>query len=134
MPRPTPPNNTGRKIIKVNALMMAQLMKHLMEGDYTCKELAEETGLHYVTVLHYTREMYREGVIHICKWDRRPDTKDPIRIYKFGSKPDAKKKIFTEAEKKQRYRDKKRQMDMIHRLAGDSSRLNKKPKAQEATA
>lgn len=131
MPRPAPPCNKGRKIIKVNALMMAQLMKHLLEGDYTCQELAEETGLHYVTVLHYTREMYREGVLHICKWDKRPESKDPIRIYKLGSKPDAKKKIMTDVEKSQRYRQKKKQLKLVQMMAGDSTLFTRKPKAQQ---
>ena len=131
MPRPAPPCNKGRKIIKVNALMMAQLMKHLMEGDYTCQELAEETGLHYVTVLHYTREMYRKGVLHICKWDKRSESKDPIRIYKLGSKPDAKKKIMTDVEKSQRYRQKKKQLRLVQMMAGDSTRCTRKPKAQQ---
>ena len=118
MPRPAPPCNKGRKIIKVNALMMAQLMKHLMEGDYTCKELAAETGLHYVTVLHYTRELYRAGVLHIAKWERCAYGKDQVKIYKFGSKPDATRQRLTDVEKSKRYREKKRQMALLHRLAG----------------
>ena len=130
MPRPAPPCNKGRKIIKVNALMMAQLMKHLLEGDYTCQELAEETGLHYVTVLHYTREMYREGVLHICKWDKRSG-KDPMRIYKIGSKPDAEKKVMTDVEKSRKYRQKKKQIKLVQMMAGDSKRCTRKPKAPQ---
>ena len=128
--RPPPPCNKGRKIIKVNALMMAQLMKHLLEGDYTCQELAEETGLHYVTVLHYTREMYREGVLHICKWDKRSG-KDPMRIYKIGSKPDAEKKVMTDVEKSRKYRQKKKQIKLVQMMAGDSTRCTRKPKAPQ---
>lgn len=118
MPNPTPPCNRGKRFIKINALTMAQLMKHLMEGIYSCKELAAETGLHYVTVLHYTREMYRAGVLHIAKWERCAYGKDQVKIYKFGSKPDATRQRLTDVEKLKRYREKKRQMALLHRLAG----------------
>ena len=56
--RPVPPGLRGRKIIKVGALTYAQLVKHMLHGDMSCHELAEVTGLHYVTVLQYTRELH----------------------------------------------------------------------------
>ncbi len=49
------------KQIKVGALTYAQLIKFMLEGEHTCHELAELTGLHYVTVLQYTRELYAAG-------------------------------------------------------------------------
>ena len=48
-----PPKN--KKIIKINAISQAHLIKEMLDGTLTCKELAEETGLHYVTVLQYAR-------------------------------------------------------------------------------
>lgn len=46
---------------KVNAMSQAQLIKLLLDGDRTCAELADESGLHYVTVLEYCRELHKAG-------------------------------------------------------------------------
>ena len=53
---------------KLNASHQARLLRLLWDGGYTCQELAEQTGLHYVTVLEYTRELRREGIAHISQW------------------------------------------------------------------
>ena len=39
-----------RKCVKVNAMSYAILVKHMLDGIYTCQELAEMTGLHLTTV------------------------------------------------------------------------------------
>lgn len=36
----TPPSTKGRQIVKVGALTYAQLIKHMLEGTYSCEELA----------------------------------------------------------------------------------------------
>lgn len=117
-PNPKVPCNKGRKMVKMSAISLAQLMKYLMEGIYSCRELAEETGLHYVTVLNYTRQMHRVGVIHICAWEKDCRGKDQIKIYAFGNKPDAKRKTMTRYESSKKSREKRRQLKMLHRLAG----------------
>jgi hypothetical protein len=60
-----PPNPKGKRQIKVNAMAYAHMVKLMLDGTYTCKELADETGLHYVTVLQYAREMHKVGAAHI---------------------------------------------------------------------
>ncbi len=65
----TPPKNKGRRIVKINAFTQAKLIEAMLDGVYNCQELAEITGLHYVTVLHYTRELHRAKAAHICQWD-----------------------------------------------------------------
>lgn len=59
----SPPKNA--RCIKINAISQAHLIALMLDGIYTCKELAEETGLHYVTVLQYTRELHRAGAAYI---------------------------------------------------------------------
>lgn len=51
--------------MKVNAMALADLVRDLLVGQFTCKELAVRTGLHYVTVLDYTRAMHKAKAIHI---------------------------------------------------------------------
>ncbi len=117
----TPPNNKGKRVIKVNAITQAQLIKLLLEGTYTCVELAEMTGLHYVTVLQYTRELHRAGAAHICAWEKDARGRDILKIYKLGAGRDAKRQRMTEAQKQARYRAKIQAARLLHAMAGQSS-------------
>jgi predicted ArsR family transcriptional regulator len=117
----TPPNNKGKRVIKVNAITQAQLIKLLLEGTYTCVELAEMTGLHYVTVLQYTRELHRAGAAHICAWEKDVRGRDILKIYKLGAGRDAKRQRMTEAQKQARYRAKIQAARLLHAMAGQSS-------------
>ena len=107
MTRPPPPNNAGKRLIKINAITQAQLIKLLLEGTYSCVELAEMTGLHYVTVLQYTRELHRAGAAHICMWDKDGRGRDLTRIYKIGVGKDVKRQRLSAAERQRKYKAKK---------------------------
>lgn len=109
-----PPLNKNRRIIKINAITQAHLIKLLLEGTYTCTELAEMTGLHYVTVLHYTRELHRAGAAHIASWDKDLRGRDLVKIYKLGVGKDAKRQKKTSAERQAAYRTKQKQLDTIN--------------------
>lgn len=94
--------------IKVNAITQARLIKLMLEGDRNCQELADETGLHYVTVCQYTRELHRVGAVHIVRWDEDRNGRQNIRVYKIGVGKDVKPRRMTVAERQTRYRHKKR--------------------------
>lgn len=113
---PTPPNQKSKRLIKINAILQAQLIKLLMEGTYTCQELADETGLHYVTVLQYTRELHRVGAAHIAAWEKDPRGRDLAKIYKLGEGKDKKRQRKTQAERQIAYRAKKKQMKFMELL------------------
>lgn len=104
MPNRTPPNNTGKRVIKINAISQAKLIRLLIDGTRSCRELAEDTGLHYVTVLQYTRELYREGAVHICHWGADAMGIDKVKVYKLGLGKDAKRHCMTNAQRSERYR------------------------------
>jgi hypothetical protein len=112
-----PPRNKGRKLVKINALAQAQLIKAMLDGTLTCQELAEETGLHYVTVLQYTRELHAAGAAHICCWEKDILNRDSIKVYKIGEGKDAKRERMSMAERAARYRSKKRSIEMNQRMA-----------------
>ena len=112
-----PPSNKGKKIIKINAIAQAQLIKAMLDGVYNCQELAEQTGLHYVTVLQYTRELHSAGAVHICAWEKDGRGRDAIKIYKIGEGTDARRKKMTAAERKIKSRTKKFNIEMMHRIA-----------------
>ncbi len=109
----TPPNPKGKRQIKINAIMQAQLIKLLLEGTYTCAELAEMTGLHYVTVCQYTRELHRAGAAHISGWEKDPRGRDLSKIYKLGEGKDRPRQKKTQAERQIAYRAKKKQIKIM---------------------
>ena len=115
----TPPKN--KRMIKINAIMQAQLIKLLLEGTYTCQELANETGLHYVTVLQYTRELHRAGAAHISGWEKDPRGRDLAKIYKLGEGRDKPRQKKTQAERQIAYRAKKKQIKMLELLKSCSA-------------
>lgn len=106
------------RVVKLNAVSQAQLIKFMFEGSYNCKELAELTGLHYVTVLQYTRELHEAGAAHICMWDKDARGRDAIKIYKLGPGKDKKREKMTDAERQAKYREKLKQKLMINATAG----------------
>lgn len=114
----TIPNHKGKRMIKINAISYAKLVALMLDGTYDCKELAEITGLHYVTVLHYTREMYKEGACHIGSWNKDDRGRDLRIVYKIGKGKDAKRNTMTRNERAARYRAKKKQIALMQRMAG----------------
>lgn len=112
-----PPRNKGKKIIKINAICQAQLIKLMLDGVYTCHELAEQTGLHYVTVLQYARELHAAGAAYICAWEKDTRGRDAIKIYKIGEQRDAQRKRMSAAQRQARSREKKFNIDMMQRMA-----------------
>jgi hypothetical protein len=109
---------TPRKQVKVGALSYAQLVLHMLDGNYNCQELAELTGLHYVTVLQYTRELHAAGAAHIASWDKDGRGRDSIKVYKIGPGRDAKRAKMSPAQRTARYRVKQTALDMIGLTAG----------------
>lgn len=96
------------RIIKVNAISYANLVKLLMDGLYTTHELAEQTGLHYVTVCQYTRELHRAGAAYICAWQTDSRDRDCIKIYKLGNGKDKARRRLSGSERQRRHREGKR--------------------------
>lgn len=112
-----PPSHKGKKIIKINAICQAQLIKLMLDGVYTCHELAEQTGLHYVTVLQYARELHAAGAAYICAWEKDSRGRDAIKVYKIGEHRDAQRKKMTAAQRQAKSRERKFNIDMMQRMA-----------------
>lgn len=105
-------------MMKINAYSQAQMIKLLLEGTHTCMELAEATGLHYVTVLQYTRELRRAGAARICAWEKDSRGRDIIKVYTLGAGKDAQRERLTGAERQERVRAKKKAAQMAQVMAG----------------
>lgn len=116
----TPPKNKGRRIVKINAFTQAKLIEAMLDGVYNCQELAEITGLHYVTVLHYTRELHRAKAAHISGWDKDSLGRDVVKIYRIGRGKDAKREKLTGAQRQARTREKKKAQEFAKIMMGMS--------------
>lgn len=116
----TPPKNKGRRIVKINAFTQAKLIEAMLDGVYNCQELAEITGLHYVTVLHYTRELHRAKAAHISGWDKDSRGRDVVKIYRIGRGKDAKREKLTAAQRQARTREKKKAQEVAKIMMGMS--------------
>lgn len=108
-------------MVKINAISQAHLIKLLLEGTHTCAELAEATGLHYVTVLHYTRELHKVKAAHICMWEKDNRGRDLLKVYKLGEGQDAKRRKMTAMQRQKLYRERKKMSRMNQVLAGNGS-------------
>jgi len=94
-------------LVKVNAMSFAHLVKMLMDGTRTARELAEETGLHVNTVYSYTKEMHKVKAVHIADWEKDTMGRDCMPVFMIGNKPDAKRQKVTIAQRAASYRARK---------------------------
>lgn len=105
--------------MKINAMMFARMMKMLTdESGQSIYDIVDETGLHYVTVQRYLRELHKAGAIYIRAWQKDAHGRDAIRVYTIGSRPDARRKRMTGAERQARSRRKREMLGLTHLTAG----------------
>ena len=104
---------------RVNALAAAHLLRGIQDGCHTLYELTEMCGLQYQTVLKYCNALHKLKVIHICDWSEDAKGGRTLRVYAMGAAPDVPKpKRLTCKEICARYRAKRKQLQMIQRMAG----------------
>ena len=106
----------SRRAHKVNAMSFAILCKLMMDGTRTCTELADETGLHVMTIYDWTATLHKHGVIHICMWEG--EGRSSTRIFKFGPGKDEPRPIKPRARVSAEYRAKKKAAQLLQRMVG----------------
>lgn len=107
-----------KRQIKMGAISYAQLVKLMFDGTYSCEAMAEITGLHYTTVLQYTRELHLAGAAHIASWEKDVRGRDAIKVYKLGKGRDAKREKLSSIERQARVRARKKAHNMAKVMAG----------------
>ena len=104
--------------VKMGAISYGAMCKLMCEGVYSCAEMAEMTGLHYVTVLQYTREIHKAGAAHIASWETDSRGRDCVRIYKLGEGVDTPRKpARNKAKVNANRRARRQQLELIQRMA-----------------
>lgn len=105
-------------MLKVNAMSQAHLIRALLVGDMTLAELAEETGLHYVTVREYCSALHKAGAAHIARWEPDVRGRHCIKVYRLGPGEDAARPKIPQIERQAQLRAKKRAAEMLAVMAG----------------
>ena len=85
-------SKTGEgKLCRLNATLNAILIRELLDGPCTVKDLAAATGMHGSTVAGYLLAMKRKRCVRIAGWERDSSGKQSIRAFALGDGPDARK-------------------------------------------
>ena len=121
-----------RSATRVNALAVSHMLRGIQDGCHTMYDLAEMSGLQYQTVLHYCKTLHKQKVIHICDWSEDARGARILRVYAMGTDKDVPKpKALSGKEVCARYRAKKKQIELLQRMAGhaqtQTTRTNQEP-------
>lgn len=104
---------------KLNALCLAKLVRALMDDEMSYRDLAEATGLYYLTVVRYVNALHKERVVHLCEY--RPDKlgRKCIRVFAWGEGRDVKRPVrVTDIQRKRISRARKAHLVAVHAMAG----------------
>lgn len=112
----------AKRAKKMNAFTYAMLIRLMMDGTRTCRELAEETGLHILTVYDYTYHLHKSGAAFIVTWDG--EGRHQTRIYMIGRGKDAPRPSKSRKQIAEDYRARKTAKDLLHRMAGDVNEMH----------
>lgn len=113
-----------RKKARINHISILELIKVLEPGTLTCKELAEESGLHYVTVLEFCRTAHRRKMIHLAMFEKDSRGRDTVKIYKWGKGTDAKRTSISAKDRSAAYRKKKAQQEFNSMMTGVNTNVH----------
>ena len=118
-------------MIKINGMSFALLVKALRIGDKSLTDLAAASGLHYLTVAYYVRELHKIGEVHVSHL--RADTlgRMAVKLYTLGPGIDAKRDPMSARERKQRQRARESRAEAVKMHAAKRPR---KPKPDMLTA
>lgn len=77
---------------RLNAILNALMVRELMNGPCTCKDLVVVTGMERRTTLSYLRELHRAKCLHIVGWECDTLGRERSPIYELGEGRDTPRK------------------------------------------
>ncbi len=107
-----------RRPTTINYLSVAELMKALMNGPATVKDLMHESGLSACTCRRYVNALRKARVIHVKLWDVDSYGKRSLASYAIGDKDDAPRAPKSSAEREAARRERLRQRNRTRRING----------------
>lgn len=119
---------------KVNQEAYARLFKILIHEDATAHDLAEETGLHLVTIQTLMRCFKKHKLVHVSAWEPDLKGRDCTPVYTWGEGKDKARRRKSRAKIAKDYRARKllrlaqdaltRKADPVNVLKTDTVRIN----------
>lgn len=103
---------TGKKQVKLNAVMFSMMLEELLSGPCTAQTLAEYTGMYIQTVRKTLRAMHRRKVVHIAGWEKDTNGRHVIRVFGLGFGKDVKAPKKSRLEMNREYRAKKNSVSL----------------------
>lgn len=98
---------------RINALSQALMIKLLLEGDSSCREIADEVGLHYTTVREYCTALHRVGAAHVVRYDPDRSGRHVMPVLKLGYGADAVRVRMTGAQRQRLCRQRRKQAVLL---------------------
>lgn len=111
--KPTPPNNAGGTRVTVGYYnVWARVLKVMLDGTFSLKEIAAKTSIDYETLRPLINELRKNGVVYIESWRRDTKNRQSIAVYQLGIGVDAKKRpARTGVERTRAYKQRQRAAD-----------------------
>ena len=107
-----------RRLTTINYLSVAALMRALLDGPATVKDLMHESGLSACTCRRYVNALRKARVIHVKLWDVDSYGKRSLASYAIGDKDDAPRAPKSNAEREAARRERLRQKNRTRRING----------------
>lgn len=107
-----------RRPTTINYLSVAALMRALLDGPATVKDLMHESGLSACTCRRYVNALRKARVIHVKLWDVDSYGKRSLASYAIGDKDDAPRAPKSNAEREAARRERLRQRNRTRRMNG----------------
>ena len=107
-----------RRPTTINYLSVAALMRALLDGPATVKDLMHESGLSACTCRRYVNALRKARVIHVKLWDVDSYGKRSLASYAIGDKDDAPRAPKSNAEREAARRERLRQKNRTRRMNG----------------
>ena len=112
------PMTRKRRPTTINYLSVAALMRALLDGPATVKDLMHESGLSACTCRRYVNALRKARVIHVKLWDVDSYGKRSLASYAIGDKDDAPRAPKSNAEREAARRERLRQKNRTRRING----------------
>jgi DNA-binding transcriptional ArsR family regulator len=103
--------------VRLGPLSVAKIMRALFDGPCTVPELQEASGLSVSTLYEYLRALRKEGVVHVCAWEKDATGRESLRVFKLGPGKDAPRQRKSKAQIARECRERKSVANMLRLIA-----------------
>lgn len=112
----------AKRAKKMSAFTYALLINLLMDGTRTCRELAEETGLHILTIYDYTYHLHKAKALFIVGWDG--EGRNQTRIFMLGRGKDVPRPSKSRKQISEDYKARQAAKALLQRMAGELNEMH----------